>query len=1324
MASQLNNAYIIGSQNFNSWSQGFDPTGYLKVLPHPDQKVSFKDPFADWQAGRPGNYFSSWGPETELNVTLRMEDLTQTKIDGFGIVKAGDGIIPWLNNKKTPYDGLRAYNGTIPGPLLIAEPGDTINIQMENYLRKPALPTNFHAHGLHVSPVGYGDNVLFSLPSGESWPLSIKVPDNHHLGLNWYHPHLHELTTEQVSAGLAGQLWIAPPYNLPDLGKWNPKEKSMHFMAINTFGIQQSNRPGSATDPLNQDPTKSLPAGTPLQVLGTENGEKVYELSDSVFIGYNAKPAAYDPKKPTGDPPVLFEYGGGPLAEPVENVIHTVNGQYNPTLDLKTGEWNQFFFSNISSNTFHVLQLVKDDGDKLTPQKVTVVGLDGDLSGTTEDNRKEVTEIPLLSSGARISIQSWFEEPGTYYLLSNGTEEILGNNTSPLIKGQKGFADGHLIWGPQVLSTIQVTGNKTSKGALPEPYDIVKEHAKETDNLIAAALNGSVARDRTFTWSSNIGGALIAPPDAPPADTEVGTFQGAFRINGEYWSSPFGVSMVPLAMPMLGSSEIWTMNNESGKLATDLPPGVPNISLTEWHPFHIHQNGFTVLEINGVPVKDLKNTYLNSVLSDTIALPPTYDPTKPRDTDNPYGTVKTEGDASVVKMLMEFKDFPGSFVNHCHILFHEDAGMMAPVRVVLNTKDTWLGLASQLNANGQVELHRANNLAPAIKLLPYGEAFKGGINLAIGDVNYKQKEATNKNVTDNVTDIITVQSALSSSQDKFTIKVFDGRTLIAQQDKGKQQFNGLEKELQITEFNPFLNFTVSPNAKTSLATGDINGDGFSDIVVGMGGIKDPIIEVYSGKNYQLLSRISPFHHEAAFTGTINLAVGDADGDNFEDIIVAQGAGGKGLLEIYSGQLIDRQGSLDGKDTSHKTAMLSDFQPYGASYNGEIKVTSGYVLQRPDSGNGSKVQTYHANITTMAVGNVPAGNQAIKVFTYKGGHEGHGGSSSHSSTTSSSHSSTTSSSHSSTTSSASSADKMSLDIEFTPSSKFEAISGTFADIPGLSRGEPVLYGLSSSGKAELIRLQEKNIHQSVDLVAGISTVGDNLIYGDSGNNNLLGGVGNDSLYGLGGNDQFNGNQGKDTIYGGNGNDTLWGGKDDDLIFGNQGQDVLFGNLGNDTIWGGKDNDFVVGNQGQDVLYGDLGNDSVWGGQDNDQIFGGQGLDFLSGDAGNDSLYGGKDNDTLNGGSGDDWLNGDLGNDVLIGGGGSDRFILASGKGSDTIVDFEDTKDLLVLTNGLTFGQLSIVQGNGATLVQIASTKEVLASLNGVSANLITAQDFVV
>jgi FtsP/CotA-like multicopper oxidase with cupredoxin domain len=88
----------------------------------------------------------------------------------------------------------------------------------------------------------------------------------------------------------------------------------------------------------------------------------------------------------------------------------------------------------------------------------------------------------------------------------------------------------------------------------------------------------------------------------------------------------------------LGTVEEWTILNQ-----TD-----------EWHTFHIHVNPFQVVKLNGKPVPDVQ-------WNDDIVVPP-------------YG--------GSVTMRTEFKDFTGKFVIHCHVLFHEDNGMMQAVQVV------------------------------------------------------------------------------------------------------------------------------------------------------------------------------------------------------------------------------------------------------------------------------------------------------------------------------------------------------------------------------------------------------------------------------------------------------------------------------------------------------------------------------------------------------------------------------------------------------------------------------------------------------------------
>jgi hypothetical protein len=140
-------------------------------------------------------------------------------------------------------------------------------------------------------------------------------------------------------------------------------------------------------------------------------------------------------------------------------------------------------------------------------------------------------------------------------------------------------------------------------------------------------------------------------------------------------------------------------------------------------------------------------------------------------------------------------------------------------------------------------------------------------------------------------------------------------------------------------------------------------------------------------------------------------------------------------------------------------------------------------------------------------------------------------------------------------------------------------------------------------------------------------------------------------------------------------------------------------------------------------GTFGNDTLTGSSVADFIRGGAGDDLVDGTEGNDKLLGNWGNDILVGGEGNDLLAGGFGNDLLVGGAGSDRFLLVSNLESDTIADFESGVDALALFGTLTFGQLEITQSNDDTLISVTGTGEVLATLTGVQANLLTAADFI-
>jgi FtsP/CotA-like multicopper oxidase with cupredoxin domain len=108
----------------------------------------------------------------------------------------------------------------------------------------------------------------------------------------------------------------------------------------------------------------------------------------------------------------------------------------------------------------------------------------------------------------------------------------------------------------------------------------------------------------------------------------------------------FSANIPPAIVTKQGAVEDWTIQNRAG----------------ERHEFHFHQIHFMLLEVNGVPVPVQDQQFLDMV-------------------DVPYwsGT----GPYPSVKVRMDFRGPDvGDFVYHCHILGHEDNGMMAIIRVL------------------------------------------------------------------------------------------------------------------------------------------------------------------------------------------------------------------------------------------------------------------------------------------------------------------------------------------------------------------------------------------------------------------------------------------------------------------------------------------------------------------------------------------------------------------------------------------------------------------------------------------------------------------
>lgn len=119
-------------------------------------------------------------------------------------------------------------------------------------------------------------------------------------------------------------------------------------------------------------------------------------------------------------------------------------------------------------------------------------------------------------------------------------------------------------------------------------------------------------------------------------------------------------------------------------------------------------------------------------------------------------------------------------------------------------------------------------------------------------------------------------------------------------------------------------------------------------------------------------------------------------------------------------------------------------------------------------------------------------------------------------------------------------------------------------------------------------------------------------------------------------------------------TIAGTRDDDRLVGTSGSDVIVARGGDDRI---------VGRGGDDVICAGAGSDRVRAGGGDDRVKGGRGEDRVAGGSGDDRLFGNRDRDMLLGGSGDDRLRGGPGRDELRGGSGRNR--CRGGGGRDTL-----------------------------------------------------------
>ncbi len=163
---------------------------------------------------------------------------------------------------------------------------------------------------------------------------------------------------------------------------------------------------------------------------------------------------------------------------------------------------------------------------------------------------------------------------------------------------------------------------------------------------------------------------------------------------------------------------------------------------------------------------------------------------------------------------------------------------------------------------GHVKAFKGTDYSEVRSFLPY-TGFAGGVYVAAGDVN-----------GDNFADIIT---GAGSGAPGGHVKVFDGQT------------GG-----EIRSFFAFDGFSGG----VTVASGDVNGDGRADIITGAGpGSPGGHVKVFDGTTGALGRS---FFAYTGFSGGIFVASGDVNGDSYDDIITGTDSGAAAHVKVFDG----------------------------------------------------------------------------------------------------------------------------------------------------------------------------------------------------------------------------------------------------------------------------------------------------------------------------------------------------------------------------------------------------------------------------------------
>ncbi len=600
------------------------------------------------------------------------------------------------------------------GVRLALNPGDVLKIRLIN--RLPALdpkkvkhsvepglanlprnPTNLHTHGLIVparQPTAqdptFGDYVFVEIynsangtppppppPSHQHGSIKmdfvdykIEIPATHPSGLFWFHPHIHGLSLNQLSEGMAVIITIG---DVKDYIEGTPppvRHLILKDMQVLAAGTQQYDSGpvtvvnGEVQNQQIADFCEQRDSGGPTSRLGFCEGQPDEHNTGNSFIN--------------------------------SRWYFTINGQVFPTARITSPNGEIWRITNASGQFSYLLNLINDTSGQSIPLQLIAIdgvsikvpaGTPANTVMTVSGNKFTVIDCPSGATAAPVCLKDLIMMPSaraelwiSYRNADGAAVPPPAGATATLKQGIINLGRAGEAWPEFKLAKVEFQNPTTGNGAL-----VVAGKAAETlspAGTLTAAASAPTPR-----------GNASCPPLAPGHRRRI--FFGMEDPTEEHSKFGLGYEEIDSGGKVVAGTQVpvSAFNPDHPTVCLPLKAGAVVHELwelvnlaTEIHNFHIHQTKFGVLEAAPLATLTAAAAPVPAIAEDNVPLPfATAHTADVEYKQNGYCTVAQwrTGKCTSPPIIVDIPfSQAGDFVYHCHILEHEDGGMMAKIRVM------------------------------------------------------------------------------------------------------------------------------------------------------------------------------------------------------------------------------------------------------------------------------------------------------------------------------------------------------------------------------------------------------------------------------------------------------------------------------------------------------------------------------------------------------------------------------------------------------------------------------------------------------------------